>query len=165
MNPCPCGHYMDPRKQCKCTPKEIARYMSKISGPLMDRIDIQIEVPSVNYQDLSSQHTGEFSEQIRKRVNDIRKIQQQRFINEPGVFCNAHMETRQINRYCKLALEAHNLLIRAIANLGLSARAYDRIKKVSRTIADMDGSQEIQVHHIAEAIQYRSLDRQLWMNP
>jgi magnesium chelatase family protein len=165
LNPCPCGHYMDPGKHCRCTAKEIGRYMSRISGPLMDRIDIQIEVPSVNYQDLSSHEPGETSKDVQKRVNRVREIQQKRFEKEQGVFCNAHMETKQINRFCALADDGHELLKRAIMNLGLSARAYDRIKKVSRTIADMEGEIRIQAQHVAEAIQYRSLDRQLWLNP
>ncbi|MFH1760863.1 MAG: YifB family Mg chelatase-like AAA ATPase, partial [bacterium] len=165
LNPCPCGHYMNPRKHCKCSPKEITRYMSRISGPLMDRIDIQIEVPAVNYQDLSSHEPGESSEIIQKRVAKVRELQHKRFKNEEGIFCNAHMETKQINRYCKLGEPVHDLLKRAITNLGLSARAYDRIKKVARTIADMEGEEQIQSQHISEAIQYRSLDRQLWLEP
>lgn len=162
MNPCPCGFYTDPNRDCTCNSGMIQRYMSKISGPLLDRIDIHIEVPAVKYKELSSTAKGESSEEIRKRVVRARQTQIQRFHETPTIHNNADMPTREIRKYCKLDEQSSELLKMAMTKLGLSARAYDRILKVSRTIADLEGAQNIQPAHISEAIQYRSLDRELW---
>jgi magnesium chelatase family protein len=163
MNPCPCGYYSDPRHECTCRPDQIQKYMSKISGPLMDRIDIQVEVPALTYEELAQKQTGEDSASMRKKVIAARERQLQRFHDDKKVFCNAHMESRHLRKFCELDEASQNLLKIAIEKLGLSARAYDRILKVSRTIADMDGQENITSSHVAEAIQYRSLDRKLWM--
>lgn len=163
MNLCPCGFHGDPSHECHCTPLQIQRYVGRISGPLLDRIDIHIEVPAVKFKDLAGQPTGEKSKQIRERVNRARKIQLERFKDEKTIFCNAHMESKEIRKYCPIDDNSKELLKMAITKLGLSARAYDRILKVSRTIADLDGSENILSQHISEAIQYRSLDRSLWM--
>ncbi len=163
MNPCPCGYYTDPRRECTCTPPQIQRYMAKISGPLLDRIDIHIEVPAVKYKELSGEATGDKSAVIRERVNRARKVQLEQFKDRKGVFCNAHMGSRDIRTYCKIDEEGDTLLRTAITKLGLSARAYDRILKVGRTIADLEGTEEILPQYISEAIQYRSLDRELWI--
>ncbi len=163
MNPCPCGYYTDPRRECTCTPPQIQRYMAKISGPLLDRIDIHIEVPAVKYKELSGEATGDPSGTIRERVNGARKVQLSRFEGRTGIFCNAHMQSRDIRKYCKIDEKGDTLLRTAITKLGLSARAYDRILKVGRTIADLERTQEILPQYISEAIQYRSLDRELWI--
>ncbi len=163
MNPCPCGYYTDPHKQCNCTSQQIQKYLSRISGPLLDRIDIQIEVPAVRYRDLSSTLSGDKSYQIRERVQKAREIQLNRFKGNEYLFCNADMKSRDIRKYCRLDQDSQEILKTAITQLGLSARAYDRILKVSRTIADLAGENHIKPAHISEAIQYRSLDRQLWM--
>ncbi len=164
MNPCPCGFFGSPtpESKCNCTPQQITRYMSKISGPLLDRIDIHIEVPAVKFKDLSSAEAGEPSVAIRERVNLARGRQLARFAGHKGMFCNAHMESKHLREFCPIDNESLDLLRRAITKLGLSARAYDRILKVSRTIADLEGTVDIHPQHIAEAIQYRSLDRSLW---
>jgi magnesium chelatase family protein len=159
MNPCPCGYATDPNHECTCNPPQIQRYLSKISGPLLDRIDIHIEVPSVKYQELSGAPTGETSGQIRERVKIAREIQLRRFQGKKGIFCNARMESRDIRAYCRIDADGDNLLRTAITRFGLSARAYDRILKVARTIADLAGSHEIRAEFVSEAIQYRSLDR------
>jgi len=159
MNPCPCGYFSDPHHECVCSPPMIQRYMSRISGPLLDRIDIHIEVPAVQYRELSAAPTGEESATIRERVNRARKIQLDRFSDRKDIFCNAHMESREIRSFCAIDSKGHDLLRTAITKLGLSARAYDRILKVSRTIADLESTEEIRPEHISEAIQYRSLDR------
>jgi len=161
MNPCPCGYYTDPRRQCRCTPTKIQNYLSKISGPLLDRIDIHIEVPSLKYRELTDQAPAEPSSQIKKRINKARQIQKQRF-SDKKIFSNAQMTHREIKKFCTLNKEASDLLKMAINELGFSARAYDKILKVSRTIADLANSEEILVEHVSEAIQYRTLDRQLW---
>jgi magnesium chelatase family protein len=164
MNPCPCGYFSDPLHRCICSPENIARYMGKISGPLLDRIDIHLEVPAVKYEDLTSVTGGEKSEPIRDRVNRARRRQLERFKEYPGVYCNAHMETVHLRKFCQLTDPARGLFKTALVKLGLSARAYDRILKVARTIADMDQAEQLDSHHVAEAIQYRSLDRKLWLN-
>jgi magnesium chelatase family protein len=161
MNPCPCGYFNDPTRDCKCTQPQIQRYISKISGPLLDRIDIHIDVPAVKVSELSSQEATEGSAEIRARVNRARKIQQERFAGEQ-VYSNAQMTPRLIRKYCQLAPGPQTLLERAIIRWGLSARAYDRILKVSRTIADLDGAEEIVEKYISEAVQYRTLDRNFW---
>ncbi|HRP01617.1 MAG TPA: YifB family Mg chelatase-like AAA ATPase [Candidatus Kapabacteria bacterium] len=161
MNPCPCGNYGDPTKECSCTPQKIQNYLSKISGPLLDRIDIHVEVPAVKYQELSSKREGESSEVIRNRVINARKIQQNRFADTPS-FKNADMNSNELREFCELDNASQDILKVAMEKLGLSARAYDRILKVSRTIADLDESKNIKVKHISEAIQYRSLDRDYW---
>lgn len=159
-NPCPCGYYGDPEKQCTCTSYQIQKYRSKISGPLLDRIDIQIEVPRLNYKELvERKSSGEISTDIRKRVEQARKIQLLRFQGRT-IFNNGQMTRKDIEEYCQLNKEAFNLLTQAMEKLKLSARAYDKILKLARTIADLDRLKEIQTTHIAEAIQYRSLDRE-----
>jgi magnesium chelatase family protein len=163
MNPCPCGYATDPHHQCTCTPQQIQKYMARISGPLLDRIDIHIEVPAVKFSDLSAKAPGEPSEIIRERVQAARLKQTARFAGIKGVFANAHMESRLIRRFCQIDQTCEDLLRNAINKLGLSARAYDRILKVSRTIADLSNSEKILPEHISEAIQYRSLDRHLWL--
>ena len=160
MNPCVCGFFTDPQKECICTPLQIQRYRSKVSGPLLDRIDIQIEVPGLRYQELASKDAGESSNVIRQRVNQARKIQLQRF-DKSKLHSNAQMGAREIKRYCAVKDDADRLLETAINKLGLSARAYSRVLKVGRTIADLAGSETIEAPHIAEAIQYRSLDRRM----
>ncbi|HEY7912880.1 MAG TPA: YifB family Mg chelatase-like AAA ATPase [Blastocatellia bacterium] len=161
MNPCPCGYFSDPTRECKCTPLQIQRYVSKISGPLLDRIDIHIDVPAVKFKDLSSETLAESSAEIRDRIVEARRVQMERLIGEK-IFCNAQMTTRLIRKFCVLDRESKALLENAITRLGLSARAYDRILKVSRTLADMEGKESIESTHVSEAIQYRSLDRNFW---
>jgi magnesium chelatase family protein len=161
MNPCPCGYFNDRSRECHCTPPMIQRYISKISGPLLDRIDIHIDVPAVNYKELRSGVSPENSETIRERVTKARDIQLQRFKVE-RIYCNAQMAPRQIRAACELSPDCERLLERAITQQGLSARAHDRILKVSRTVADLEGNSAIEPKHIAEAIQYRTLDRTFW---
>lgn len=160
MNPCPCGYHGDPKRTCHCTPPQIQRYRARVSGPLLDRIDIQIDVPAVRYEELTSLQPGESSDAIRSRVLAAREIQQKRFADNPRVHCNAGMGTRELNRYCRLDADCHQMMRMAMDEMNLSARAYDRILKVSRTLADLEGVESIQANHLAEAIQYRSLDRQ-----
>ncbi|HOP50295.1 MAG TPA: YifB family Mg chelatase-like AAA ATPase [Ignavibacteriales bacterium] len=162
MNPCPCGYYTDPNRKCTCSIGQIQKYMAKVSGPLLDRIDIHIEVPAVEFDKLSSVAPAETSEVIRERVIKARKIQFERFKNLPHIFTNSDMSSKEIQKYCKLDSTSQNLLKNAMEKLSLSARAYDRILKVSRTIADLECSENILPVHISEAIQYRSLDRELW---
>lgn len=161
MNPCPCGYYGSKEKECTCSEQAITRYMGKISGPLLDRIDIHIEVTPVKYQKLDSEEKTETSEEIRKRVNIARKIQLERY-KEYNIFSNAELTPKLIEKYCKLDKKGKQILQNAFDRLGLSARAYGRILKVARTIADLDGKEKIDVNHLAEAIQYRSLDRKYW---
>jgi magnesium chelatase family protein len=162
MNPCPCGFYSDPNKECTCTQLQIQKYMSKISGPLLDRIDIHIEVPAVKYKELSANVKGEMSCVIRERVIKAREIQLKRFFKLKNIFNNADMGSKEVRQFCVLNNSGSEILKMAMTKLGLSARAYDRILKVSRTIADLDNSENILPQHISEAIQYRSLDRELW---
>jgi len=162
MNPCPCGYYTDPNNDCSCTTREIHNYMKRISGPLLDRIDIHIDVPAVKYSELSSKEKGEPSAAIRERIERARDVQSERFKDVKGLHTNAQMETKEIRNYCKIDESGDELLRTAINKLGLSARAYDRILKVGRTIADLEGSADIKPEFISEAIQYRTLDRQLW---
>ncbi len=161
--PCPCGFFGDPSGRCHCSPAEIQRYVSKISGPLLDRIDIHIEVPAVKFKELSTPDGAEPSSKIRERVIAARKIQTERFAKEKKVFANAHMQTRHLKKYCQITSTGQELLRAAMSRLGLSARAYDRILKVARTIADLEGGSDIKESHLSEAIQYRTLDRNLWM--
>lgn len=162
MNPCPCGYYNHPDRECVCKPGEVQKYLSKISGPLMDRIDLHVEVLPVAYNELSDTRRGEPSAEIRKRVISARKIQELRFKDCPGIHANAQMTTKLLQRYCSLDQRSQGALRNAMHRLGLSARAYDRILKVARTIADLEGSENIKYEHIAEAITYRSLDRDNW---
>ena len=159
MNPCLCGYYGDAKHDCTCSPLQVQRYMAKISGPLLDRIDLQIEVPSLSYKELADSVPSESSAAIQERVNRARSIQQQRF-SRAKIYCNSQMASRHLRSWCQVDEKSHSLLERAIDKLGLSARAYSRILKVARTIADLDASEDIRAEHISEAVQYRSLDRQ-----
>jgi magnesium chelatase family protein len=161
MNPCPCGFFNDPTRECKCTPPQIQRYISKISGPLLDRIDIHVDVPAVKVRELSEQEASEDSAQMRERVNRARRLQLERFAGEK-IYCNAQMTPRLIRKHCQLQPSAQQMLERAINKWGLSARAYDRILKVSRTLADLEGTEQVVEKHISEAVQYRTLDRSFW---
>ena len=163
MNPCPCGFYCSSEKECTCTPEAITRYMGKISGPLLDRIDIQVEVTPVKYHKLESEERVETSEEIKERVDKARKIQLERY-KEHGIFSNSELTPHLSNIYCKLDLKSKEIVQNAFERLGLSARGYGRILKVARTIADLDEKENIEPKHIAEAIQYRSLDRKYWKN-
>ena len=162
MNPCKCGRYHDLKSSCRCSTTQIHSYRSKISGPLLDRIDIHIEVPAVRYQELSSNLPAESSAQIKDRVNKAREIQRERFKDE-GIMCNAQMSHKQVCKFCALGKEESELLKMAMTELNFSARAYDKILKVSRTIADLAGSEQIKTEHLSEAIQYRSLDRDFFV--
>ena len=162
MNPCPCGYYNHPTKACVCTPGQIVRYLNKISGPLLDRIDLQIEITPLSFEEMSRTAPGETSAAIRERVIKARKIQEERFASEPGIHCNAQMNSRLMKQYAQPDEEGMNLLREAMNRLQLSARAYDRILRVSRTIADLAGSDHILSAHISEAIGYRNLDRSNW---
>jgi len=163
MNPCPCGYLTDPKRECRCSQKQIQTYRNKISGPLLDRIDIHIDVPTIQYQQLASLQKGEASAAVRERVMACRDVQQDRFRQHPGVHCNAGMGAKDLHRFCRLGEEAQGMLKMAITELNFSARAYDRILKVARTIADLFGAEKIEAEHINEAIQYRTLDRQMWI--
>jgi magnesium chelatase family protein len=163
MNPCPCGYFNDKSRECTCTLPMIQRYVAKISGPLLDRIDIHIEVPAVQYKELRGSAAIEGSAQIRERVMVSRDRQRQRFKKHgEKIYANAQMTTRQIRTYCELSPDAERLLERAMQQQGLTARAHDRILKVARTIADLEGVEGLSVAHLAEAIQYRTLDRSYW---
>ena len=162
MNPCPCGYYGDPTHHCVCTPGQISRYLSKISGPLLDRIDLHVEVPVVPFKQLSQMQPGESSAAIRERVIKARQMQEQRYKNHKGVYCNAQMSERMLHEFAEPDNASLDMLRTAMERLSLSARAYSRILKVARTIADLEGSERIQSYHIAEAIGYRSLDRSDW---
>ena len=163
MNPCSCGFYGSKEKECTCSPQSISKYINKISGPLLDRIDIQIEVTPVKYQKLDEDTYVETSSQIKERVNRARKIQQERY-KEEGIYSNAELTPKLTQKYCKLDEPSRSLLQKAFEKLGLSARAHGRILKVARTIADLEESKNIEQKHIAEAIQYRSLDKKYWKN-
>ena len=163
MNPCPCGFFGSKDKTCTCSEQAISRYMNKISGPLLDRIDIQIEVTPVKYKNLNSSSKEESSFEIKKRVNFARKIQQNRY-RQDKIYSNSQLTPKLIEKYCALDLESQKLLETAFQKLGLSARAYSRILKVARTIADLENKENIELSHIAEAIQYRSLDKKYWRN-
>ena len=160
MNPCPCGFYGATQRQCRCSSIQINRYRAKISGPLLDRIDIHLEVSAISEEELMNKPNGEPSGNIRQRVENAREIQQQRFGN--GITTNANMRPEQLQEHCQLEGTGRALLKTAINNLDLSARAYDRILRLARTIADLDGEADILGHHIGEAVQYRTLDRKMW---
>ena len=160
-NPCPCGFSGHPSKKCTCSPKQTAAYLSKISGPLLDRIDIQVEVENVNYEDLSSETKGERSAEIKKRVDRARKVQLERY-KDYKIYSNSQLDAGLLQQFCHLGEKENKILKSAFDNLGLSARAHSRILKVARTIADLDGSEDIHGKHLAEAIQYRSLDRKFF---
>jgi len=162
MNPCPCGYFNHPEKECVCPPGMVQKYLSKISGPLLDRIDLHVEVTPVNFSELASDRLAERSELIRERVIKAREIQALRFGAKPDLHANAQMSPQMVRNICKINTAGQNLLKKAMEKLGLSARAYDRILKVSRTIADLAASEEIQLEHLAEAINFRSLDREGW---
>lgn len=162
MNPCKCGYFGDPAHKCTCSENQIKQYLSRISGPLLDRIDLHVEVPSVKYKDLEEKTKGEPSAKIKERVNAAREIQKKRFKGALGVYSNSQMTTQMVDSFCALGESERSLLKSAFERLGLSARAHNRILKVARTIADLDASKEIKAPHLAEAIQYRSLDRKFW---
>jgi magnesium chelatase family protein len=162
MNPCPCGYYNHPEKECVCGPGIVQRYLNKISGPLLDRIDLHVEVTPVSFDELTQDETAEGSREIRKRVELTRKLQQSRFGESSGVHCNAQMSQNDIKNYCKIDADSNSMLKNAMDRMGLSARAYDRILKVARTIADIENSEKIRPQDIAEAIQFRSLDKEGW---
>jgi len=162
MNPCPCGYYNHPTTECSCNEGAVQRYLNKISGPLMDRIDLHVEVIPVPFKELSEKRKGEKSNFIRERVIQAREVQKERFKENKGIYCNAQMTSKLVSQHCKLTPDCIDILKTAMEKLGLSARAYDRILKVSRTIADMANSQDINVQHLSEAINFRSLDRDNW---
>jgi magnesium chelatase family protein len=162
MNPCPCGYYNHPDRECSCPPGAVQKYLNKISGPLLDRIDLHVEVTPVAFSELSSIKVQENSASIRDRVIRARELQELRYKDNPGVYCNAQMSSKMLKAICVISPVGSNLLKAAMEKLNLSARAYDRILKVSRTIADLSQIEDIKPEHLAEAIQYRSLDREGW---
>lgn len=162
MNPCPCGYYNHPEKECVCPPGSVKRYLNKVSGPLLDRIDLHVEVTPVSFDQMTADRKAESSETIRKRVIAAKEIQEKRFEGLEDVHSNALMPSQMVKEVCEINAAGKALLKNAMEKLGLSARAYDRIMKVSRTIADLAGSEDIKIEHLAEAIQYRSLDREEW---
>jgi magnesium chelatase family protein len=162
MNPCPCGYYNHPEKECVCPPGSVKRYLNKVSGPLLDRIDLHVEVTPVSFDQMTADRKAESSETIRKRVIAAKEIQEKRFDGMADVHSNALMPSQMVKEVCVINSAGKALLKNAMEKLGLSARAYDRIMKVSRTIADLAGSEDIKIEHLAEAIQYRSLDREEW---
>ena len=161
MNPCPCGYYGHPKRQCTCPPGAAQRYLAKISGPMLDRIDIHIEVPPVDFEKLSSKVKSENSAEIKKRVDAARKIQQER-LKGTGITCNAKMDSAMTKEFCNPTPAAMVMLEQVFEKLDFSARAYDKVLRVARTIADLEGSETIEAPHIAQAVQFRSLDRKLW---
>ncbi len=162
MNPCPCGFFNHPERECSCPPGTVQKYLNKISGPLLDRIDLHVEVTPVAFGELSATRNSENSSAIRERVIRARDLQVERFKNSPGIYCNAQMSSRMLKEICVIDSACTSLLKTAMERLNLSARAYDRILKVSRTIADLSHSDAIKPEHLAEAITYRSLDREGW---
>jgi magnesium chelatase family protein len=162
MNPCPCGFYNHPEKECSCPPGAVQKYLNKISGPLLDRIDLHVEVTPVPFSALTAQKGGEESTAIRKRVIQAREIQAARYAGQEGIYCNAQISSKMLKKVCDIDATGQTLLKNAMDKLNLSARAYDRILKVSRTIADLANSDAVRTEHLAEAIQYRSLDREGW---
>ncbi len=162
MNPCPCGYFNHPEKECVCGPGVVQKYLSKVSGPLLDRIDIHIEVTPVNFDQLAESRKAERSEDVRARVMKAREVQQERYKEMDEIYSNAQMSSTQVREWCDISNAGQQLLKTAMNKLQLSARAYDRILKVARTIADLGESEEIKIEHLAEAIQYRSLDRESW---
>ncbi|HQF28200.1 MAG TPA: ATP-binding protein, partial [Bacteroidia bacterium] len=162
MNPCPCGFYNHPEKECVCAPGVVQKYLNRLSGPLLDRIDLHVEVIPVPFSELSKSRLSENSSSIRERVVGARIIQERRFEGIEGVYCNAQMSSKMLRKVCKINNESNEMLKTAMDRLGLSARAYDRILKVARTIADLANSEDIMTEHLAEAILYRSLDRDGW---
>lgn len=162
MNPCPCGFYNHPDRECTCPPGAVQKYLNKISGPLLDRIDLHVEVTPVAFSELSNMKPQEHSADIRSRVINAREIQAGRYKANTGIYCNAQMSSKMLKEICVINQASQNLLKAAMEKLNLSARAYDRILKVSRTIADLAASTDIKAEHLAEAIQYRSLDREGW---
>ena len=163
LNPCPCGYYGDPKRECRCSPPQIDKYRQRISGPLLDRIDLHVEVPLLDYKELRSGDGGESSAVVRQRVIAARDRQTQRYKDDIGVNCNATIPSRLMRNYCKLDEETSNYLEQVMGELNFSARAHDRILKVARTLADLEASENIQLHHLLEAVQYRTLDRKLLM--
>lgn len=163
MNPCPCGYLGDPARDCRCSPSQIEKYRQRISGPLLDRIDLHVDVPAVDYKELRAESGGESSAVIRERVEEARQVQLARFISHPGVLCNSDMGSRLVTEFCRLDRQSERTLEQAMDSLNFSARAYDRILKVSRSLADLEGSRDIREVHVMEAIQYRTLDRNLWV--
>jgi magnesium chelatase family protein len=165
MNPCRCGYFGDPTHQCTCKPSDVQRYMSRISGPLLDRIDIEVELPSLSYEELSAKGaSAETSAEIRARVTKARQFAAERMQDAPHIFCNAQLDSAAIRKYCNADDAAMRVLQSAYDKLGLSARGYDRIMRLSRTVADLNESENIRAEHVAEAIQLRSLDRKYWQN-
>jgi magnesium chelatase family protein len=162
MNPCPCGFYNHPQRECTCPPGAVQKYLNKISGPLLDRIDLHVEVTPVAFSELSAQKIQEDSSHIRDRVILARELQEKRYSQHPGTYCNAQMSSKMLKEICVISPAGASLLKAAMEKLNLSARAYDRILKVSRTVADLAQSENILPEHLAEAIQYRSLDREGW---
>ena len=162
-HPCPCGYFGDLKRECRCGTLQVQRYRQRISGPLLDRIDLHIEVPAVEYRDIASTRVEEGSAAIRERITHARERQRSRFSSDRKINCNARMGPRQIAQHCKLSPESQELIHVAMTQLNLSARAYDRILKVSRTIADLETSEEITSEHVSEAIQYRTFYRSLWV--
>ena len=163
MNPCPCGYFGHPSRKCTCSQTTISNYLSRVSGPMLDRLDLHIEVPPVDYDSLSAKSKEESSDEIRKRVNAARKVQQQRY-EGTGISCNARLSSKMLREYCSMTEQANNTLKLAFERMNLSARAYDRILKVARTIADLDGAETIDTAHVMQAVQFRSLDRKYWGN-
>src|SRR5436309_1424420 len=163
MNPCPCGYFGDLKRECRCVPRQVQRYRQRVSVTLLDRIDLHIEVTAVEYRDVASECAEETSAAVRERIMHARQLQQERFRNDSKVNCNARMATRHLKQHCKLSQDSQELVRMAMNELHLSARAYDRILKVSRTIADLDGKNDISPEHVSEAIQYRTFDRTLWV--
>jgi magnesium chelatase family protein len=159
MNPCPCGWFGDPHHTCACGSLAVQRYLARVSGPLLDRIDIHLDVPPVKYRALTAETGGEPSDAVRERVDLARALQRERFAKRPGIYANAHMAPRDIRAHCRVSDSADSLLKTAITRLGLSARAYHRILKIARTIADLDQASALEPKHVGEAIQYRSFDR------